>query len=82
MAKRVENSVQDDLISELYILSEKLKIHEREFNLTDDDDIIEALIYEQKALQSRFSCLLKQAKELKLEVGFYDRCIINSKEFY
>jgi hypothetical protein len=80
MSKRVENTVQEELIAELYILSEKLKSQEREFNYTDDDDLIEALIYEQKALQSRFSCLMKRARELKLEVDFYDRCIIESRE--
>lgn len=70
MAKRVENTVNEELIEELYILSEKLKSQEDAFNLTDDDDIIEALIYEQKALQARFSALFKQAREMKLEVNF------------
>jgi hypothetical protein len=79
IAKRVENTVQDEIIAELYILNEKLKAQEREFNFTDDDDIIEALIYEQKALQSRFSALMKRARELKLEVGFYDRCLIDNR---
>jgi hypothetical protein len=71
--KEAENTERDELIAEMYILSEKLKSQEREFNLTDDDDIIEALIYEQKALQSRFSCLMKRARELKLEVSFFER---------
>ncbi|MCL2697379.1 MAG: hypothetical protein FWE74_04790 [Oscillospiraceae bacterium] len=74
-------SNKDEIINELYILTQKLKFHEHEFNLTDDDDLIEALIYEQKALQSRFSCLMKRARELEIEVGFFDRCVIESKEY-
>jgi hypothetical protein len=70
MAKRVENALQNELIEELYILGEKLKMQEDAFNLTDDDDIIEALIYEQKALQARFSALMKRAREQKLAVDF------------
>jgi len=73
MAKRVESgekTLKNELIEEMYILSEKLKMQDDAFNLTDDDDIIEALIYEQKALQSRFACLMKRAREMKLEVDF------------
>jgi hypothetical protein len=77
MAKKEEYSNQENIKAELYILSEKLKSQEREFNQAEDDDIIEALIYEQKALQSRFSCLMKRAREMKLEIGFLDRCMID-----
>ena len=57
---------------EMFILKDKLKNHENEFNMAENDDLIEALIYEQKALQSRFTFLMKQAREIGLEVDFVD----------
>jgi hypothetical protein len=64
---------KDDIKNEMYILHERLKKHEQEFNMTDDNDIIEALIYEEKALQSRFAFLVKQARELGIEINYVDR---------
>jgi len=60
------------LKEEMFMLKDKLKSQEQEFNMTDDDDLLEALIYEQKALQSRFTFLMKQAKEAGLEIDFTD----------
>ena len=79
MTKKENNSAEENLKVELYILSEKLKTQEDEFNYAEDDDIIDALIYEQKALQSRFACLMKRARELKLEVDIFDRFAINAE---
>jgi len=79
MAKKEINSAEENLKVELYILSEKLKSQEDEFNFAEDDDIIDALIYEQKALQSRFARLMKQAREMKLEVDIFDRFAINAE---
>ena len=67
------NPEKDDIKTELYILSEKLKKHEQEFNMADNTDLIEALIYEEKALQSRFAFLMKQARELGIEINYVDR---------
>ena len=71
--KRPEDNEKEDIKTEMYILYEKLKKHEQEFNMADDDDLIEALIYEEKALKSRFSFLMKQARELGIEINYIDR---------
>ena len=72
-SKNKGNLNHEELKSELYILSDKLKKHEQDFNMADNDDLIEALVYEQKALQARFSFLMKQAREKGLEINFFDR---------
>ncbi|MCL2018690.1 MAG: hypothetical protein FWG70_02930 [Oscillospiraceae bacterium] len=74
-SKKEDNSERESLRSEIYILNERIKIQELEFNLVEDEDLIDALIYEQMALQSRFACLMKRARELKLEVSPFDRFV-------
>jgi hypothetical protein len=49
------NALQD----ELYRLNEQLSLLDERFDLVEDDDLIEALIYERKALYSRYSHLIK-----------------------
>jgi len=71
--KKEENTDKEDLKCELFMVNEKMKNREREFNMTDNEDLLEALIYEQKALQSRYSFLMKKARETGLEVDFFDR---------
>ncbi|MCL2694259.1 MAG: DUF2508 family protein [Oscillospiraceae bacterium] len=71
--RRDDDTDREGLKSEIFILNDKLKKREQEFNMTDDDDMIEALIYEQKALQARFTFLLKRARETGLEISFFDR---------
>ena len=71
--KKEENTDKEDLKQQLLTLSDKLKKREIDFNMTDNEDLIESLIYEQKALQSRFSFLMKQAREIGLEIDFFDR---------
>ena len=68
-----EDHVTEDLKTEIFTLHDKLKKQEQEFNMADDDDLIEALIYEQKALQARFALLMKKARETGLEINFFDR---------
>jgi len=71
--KKNPDTEHEDLKSEIFILNDKLKKHEQEFNMVEDDDMIEALIFEQKALLARFSFLLRKARELGLEINFFDR---------
>ncbi|MDR1753800.1 MAG: hypothetical protein LBR74_02700 [Eubacterium sp.] len=62
-----------EISRELGEVEKMLSIQEEKLNLTDDDDLLEALIFECKALEKRHSYLLKRAKELKLELSPYER---------
>jgi len=48
---------------ELALIAERMKQQDELFNLTDDIDLIDAVIYEQLSLQARFSYLIRKAKE-------------------
>ncbi|MCL2109307.1 MAG: DUF2508 family protein [Oscillospiraceae bacterium] len=72
-SKKPENEDYEELREEMAELSAKMQKYEQQFNMTDNEDLIEALIYEQKAMQSRFSHLVKQAREVGLEIDFFDR---------
>lgn len=61
---------KESIKAEMFTLRDMLKKCEQEFNMTDNEDLIEALIYEQKAMQSRFAFLMKQAKRAELEIDF------------
>ncbi|MCL1865901.1 MAG: DUF2508 family protein [Oscillospiraceae bacterium] len=48
---------------ELEQVHELLQKKEELFNLAEEDELIEAIIYEQKALRLRYDYLLRKAKE-------------------
>ena len=48
---------------ELEQVHELLQKQEELFNLAEEDELIEAIIYEQKALRLRYDYLLRKAKE-------------------
>ena len=66
-----ENRIQDELIE----LNQRIQKQELLFNLVEDDDLIEAIIYELKSLYSRYTYLIKKAKEESLHMGFVERKI-------
>ncbi|MCL2036239.1 MAG: DUF2508 family protein [Oscillospiraceae bacterium] len=70
------NQLQDELIQ----ITELLQKQEQLFDLVEDDDLIEAIIYEQKALYSRFSYLIKKAREESLNMSFIDRKYLERTE--
>lgn len=65
--------IKDELISELALTEEKIRQNEQLFNHAENEEIIEALIYERKALESRYKHLLKTAKENGIAVSFIER---------
>ena len=54
-----ENRLKDELAE----IARQLQEQEHLFDLVDDDDLIDAIIYEQKALYARYTYLIKKAKE-------------------
>ncbi len=64
---------QSEVMEELENLRERIEANEAMFNLASDNELIEAMIYEQKSLHARFAYLLKTAKEKGIRIEFTDR---------
>lgn len=78
MIKNVKKSKEsnkevEDFKSEFYNICACLKKYEQLFNMTENDDLLEALIYEHKALESRYTYLMKKARDMEIEINFYER---------
>lgn len=58
---------EQELFAELSHIRDRLEKQEQLFNLATDDDEIEALIFEEKALSLRYSSLLRRARELGIK---------------
>jgi parvulin-like peptidyl-prolyl isomerase len=69
----VKTIQQSQLQDELIQINERLQQQDELFDLVDDEDLIEAIIYEQKALRSRFSYLIKKAREESVNMSFIER---------
>jgi len=64
-----QNTLQDELIE----INERLQRQDELFDLAEDNDLIEAIIYEQKALQLRYDYLIKAARQSSLNLSFIER---------
>lgn len=64
---------QTEIIEELEAIKGRIDANEAMFNLAFDAEMIDAMIYEQKSLHSRFAYLLKVAKEKGIKIDFTDR---------
>lgn len=64
---------QSEIIEELEGIKNRIDANEAMFNLASDDEMIDAMIYEQKSLHSRYAYLLKVAKEKGIKINFTDR---------
>lgn len=60
----ITDKERETVISELNMLKERLEKLSQVFNMTADEDEIESVIYEEKAVMLRYSLALKRAKEL------------------
>lgn len=58
-----ENQQRSQLISDIENCVDKLKKVRERYDLVCEDELIEALIYEEKALYARYSYLLRLARE-------------------
>lgn len=64
---------QAEIIEELETIKSRIDANEAMFNLASDEEIIDAMIYEQKSLHSRYAYLLKIAKEKGIKIAYTDR---------
>ncbi len=66
-------SNNDYFIEELKMLEDKIYKQRQLFNMTNCDDEIEALIYEEKSLLIRYSSLIKRARENGIQIQYFER---------
>lgn len=68
-----EAAEKSALVEEIAAISDLIANNEQRFNMATDEQLIEAMIYEQRALQSRYAYLLKLAKENGIKIEYIDR---------
>ena len=73
MLKNKETTENSDIIQELERVTDMFRANEMLFNMMTDDEMIEAVIFEQRSLQSRYAYLLKVAKEKGIKIDYTDR---------
>lgn len=73
MPRKKESRDKNDLTLEIEQLLQLIEKNEQIFNMTTDENLIEAVIYEQKALQQRYAYLLKIAREQGISIDYIDR---------
>ena len=73
MLKNKEATERDGIIEELERITEMFRTNEQLFNMMTDDEMIEAIIFEQRSLQSRYAHLLKIAREKGIRIDYTDR---------
>lgn len=69
----MKKTEQNNILAELEQLYERIQKNELLFNMADDDNLIEAAIYENQALNARFTYLIKTAKEQGVKINFTER---------
>ena len=52
-----------DILEELSLLKDRLKKNEQLFNLAEEESVIEALVFERKAIMLRYNAALEKAKK-------------------
>lgn len=68
-----EAAEKNALVEEIAAISDLIANNEQRFNMATDEQLIEAMIYEQRSLQSRYAYLLKLAKENGIKIEYIDR---------
>ncbi|MCH5192872.1 MAG: DUF2508 family protein [Oscillospiraceae bacterium] len=70
-AEQEEENFRRQLLDDLDFVSNRLERIRESYDMTAEPELVDALIYEEKALQSRFDYLIRVAKEknIKCRVG-------------
>ena len=67
-----QNTEIQELIKEIRNCEFLMTRNETLFNMTADEDLIEAQIYEREALKSQYSYLIKQLRVKEEQIGCFD----------
>lgn len=62
-AEQAEKKFARQLLADIEAVSAQLEAVGQKYNLTNDEDLIDSLIYQELALKARYSYLLRQARE-------------------
>lgn len=62
---KFRNKKTDELAEELRKISELIEISEKNFNEIDNEDLIEAAIFDRSALMARYAYLMKELKKIQ-----------------
>ena len=73
MLKNKETTENSEIIRELERITQQFKQNDQLFNMMTDSELIEAIIFEQRSLQSRYAHLLRVAKEKGIKINYTDR---------
>ena len=73
MLKNKQAAENSELIEELERITDLFRANEQLFNMMTDDNLIEAVIFEQRSLQSRYAHLLNVAKMKGIRIDYTDR---------
>lgn len=70
-AEREEKEFRRQILDDLDYVSERLERIRESYDMTSEPELVDALIYEEKALRSRFDYLIRIAKEknIKCRIG-------------
>lgn len=58
-----EEEFRRHLLEDIEYVSERLERIRESYDMTDEPELVESLIYEEKAMQARFDYLIRAAKE-------------------
>lgn len=58
-----EEDFRRHLLEDIEYVSERLERIRESYDMTDEPELVESLIYEEKAMQARFDYLIRAAKE-------------------
>ena len=60
---------RNELLSDIDRVTKKLSEIQNSYDLASDDDLIDAIIYEERSLQARYTYLLKLARQNNIICG-------------
>ena len=60
---QAEQEFRQQLLADLDFVSQRIERIRESYDMTAEPELVDALIYEEKALQSRFDYLIRTAKE-------------------
>ena len=66
-----ENEMRKRLLEDIDFVSQRLERIQESYDMTSEPELVDALIYEEMAMRSRFSYLIRIAKEnnIKCRIG-------------
>ena len=70
-SQNAENEMRKHILEDIEFVSQRLERIRESYDMTSEPELVDALIYEEKAMRSRFDYLIRIAKEnnIKCRIG-------------